>query len=152
MMGQREVAKMHSYLVVANQTLGGEHLIAKVREFLDAGPCRFHVVVPATPPAELGATWTEGEAVAVASGRLERALARFRELGADANGEVGDKNPILAIEDALRNERFDEVILSTLPPGISRWLKLDLPARVASHFGLPVTHIVGEPEPTSTGP
>jgi hypothetical protein len=148
-MVSREMAQMRNYLVVANQTLGGEHLIAKVRECMATGPCRFHVVVPATPPAE-HATWTEGEAVALASDRLERALAKFRELGADVGGEVGDKNPILAIQDALRNDKFDEVILSTLPPGVSRWLKLDLPTRVAGHFSLPVTHVIADPEPTST--
>jgi hypothetical protein len=136
---------MRSYLVVANQTLGGEHLIQRVRQCLAEGPCRYHVVVPATPAGEL-LTWTEGKSTAIAQERLDRALARFRELGAEADGEVGDKNPILAIEDALRRGTFDEIILSTLPPGISRWLKLDLPSRVAGRFNLPVTHLVAETE------
>jgi hypothetical protein len=136
---------MRSYLVSANQTLGGEHLTTKVRECLAAGPCRFHVVVPATPPQQ-HVVWTEGEARAIAQRRLERALAQFRDLGADANGEVGDANPLLAIADALRRQPFDEIILSTLPPGLSRWLKLDLPHRVESHFRLPVTHVIAEPE------
>jgi hypothetical protein len=133
------------YLVVANQTLGGEHLIEKVRQCMEDGPCGFHIVVPATPSGE-HLTWTEGEAVAIAQDRLNRALMRFEELGADASGEVGDRNPMLAVEDALRDGQFDEIILSTLPPGVSRWLKLDLPSRVASHFGLPVTHLVGTDE------
>jgi hypothetical protein len=136
---------MQRYLVVANQTLGGEHLIEEVRRRTDSGPCRFHIVVPATPPEEL-IPWTEGEAIAIAQSRLDRALERFREMDADASGEVGDRNPMLAIEDALRDGQFDGIILSTLPPGISRWLKLDLPSRVVGHFGLPVTHIVGEAE------
>jgi hypothetical protein len=136
---------MRSYLVVANQTLGGEHLIARVRQSLAEGPCRYHIVVPATPQEEL-LTWTEGKSTAIAQERLDRALARFRELGAEADGEVGDKNPILAIEDALRHGAFDEIILSTLPPGISRWLKLDLPSRVAARFNLPVAHLVIETE------
>lgn len=136
---------MRRYLVVANQTLGGEHLIDRVRQCLAGGPCRFHIVVPATPPDE-HLTWTEGAATAIAQSRLEQALARFGDLGADASGEVGDKNPILAIEDALRNQEFDEIILSTLPPTISRWLKLDLPSRVAARFELPVTHLVAEAE------
>jgi len=133
------------YLVVANQTLGGEHLIEKVRQCMEDGPCGFHIVVPATPSGE-HLTWTEGEAVAIAQDRLNRALMRFEELGADASGEVGDRNPMLAVEDALRDGQFDEIILSTLPPGVSRWLKLDLPSRVASHFGLAVTHLVGTDE------
>jgi hypothetical protein len=135
---------MKRYLVVANQTLGGEHLISKVRQLMAEGPCQFHIVVPATPAGEQ-LTWTEGEAAAIAQDRLDRGLARFRALGAEADGEVGDKNPILAIRDAL-NGTFDEIVLSTLPPGISKWLKLDLPSRVASHFNLPVTHLVGESE------
>ena len=136
---------MRSYLVVANQTLGGEHLIQRVRQCLAEGPCRYHIVVPATPQGEL-LTWTEGRSTAIAQDRLDRALARFRDLGAEADGEVGDKNPILAIQDALRHGAFDEIILSTLPPGLSRWLKLDLPSRVAARFNLSVTHLVVETE------
>jgi hypothetical protein len=136
---------MKRYLVVASQTLGGENLIEKVRQLTAEGPCRFHVVIPATPAGEQ-LNWTEGEATAIAQTRLDRGLARFRALGADADGEVGDKNPILATRDALEDGGFDEIILSTLPPGISRWLKLDLPSRVASHFRLPMTHLVIESE------
>ncbi len=137
-----------AYLVVANQTLGGEHLIATIRQCIAAGPCRFRVVVPATPPSEQ-ATWTEGEARAIARERLNATLTRLREIGAEADGEVRDGNPIMAIEDALREASFDEIILSTLPPGISRWLKRDLPSRVADRFRLPVTHLIGEPEAAS---
>lgn len=136
--------RVATYLVVANQTLGGEHLIDKVRECVSAGSCSFYVVVPATVPADH--LWTEGEVQAKARSRLDRALARFRELGAEAAGEVGDPNPILAIEDAIRGRAIDEIILSTLPPGPSKWLKLDLPHRVREHFGLPVSHVVGDPQ------
>lgn len=136
---------MRRYLVVANQTLGGKHLAEKVRKCLAEGPSRFHIVVPATPRGEL-LTWTEGEATALAQERLDRALSRFRGLGAEVDGEVGDKDPILAIDDALRHAEFDEIILSTLPPGISKWLKLDLPSRVAGHVNLPVTHLVSDAE------
>lgn len=65
-------------------------------------------------------------------------------------GEVGDPRPLQAIDDVLlRGERFDGIVLSTLPPGISRWLRLDLPHRVEAQLGLPVTHLVGEPEPAA---
>jgi hypothetical protein len=140
-----EVNAMRRYLVVANQTLGGEHLITKVREYVSAGPSLFHIVVPATPSKE-HLVWTEGEAQSIARERLDRAVDRFRQLGAEADGEVGDANPLLAIEDVLRNQSFEEIILSTLPAGPSRWLKLDLPARAQNQFGLPVTHVVGEAE------
>lgn len=139
---------MRRYLVVANQTLVSEHLAQRVRECVSTGTCLFHIVVPATPPQD-HLVWTEGEAQAIARERLQRAIERFRQLGAEADGDVGDPNPLLAIEDVLRHQSFDEIILSTLPSGPSRWLKMDLPARVQSHFDLPVTHVVGEPEQAS---
>jgi hypothetical protein len=142
---------MRRYLVVANQTLGGSHLTEKVRETLAAGPSAFHVLVPATPPGHF-ATWTEGEALAVAQERLEAALLRFKELGAEASGEVGDPNPLQAIDDALRERTFDEIILSTLPLGASRWLKQDLPHRCERTYSIPVTHIVGEMEAEEPSP
>lgn len=135
---------MRRYLVVANQTLGGNVLVATVRERARSEPCAFHLLVPATPPRNH--PWTEGEAREVARDRLENALGLFRALGVEADGEVGDASPILAIEDVLRREAFDEIILSTLPPGLSRWLKVDLPHRVGAAFGLPVTHVVSKPE------
>jgi cell pole-organizing protein PopZ len=74
------------------------------------------------------------------------ALERFRKLGAEAQGEVGDERPLEAIADAVREEAFDEIILSTLPPGLSRWLRQDLPHRVERTFDVEVTHVVAEPE------
>ncbi len=135
---------MRRYLVVANQTLAGEHLLSKVRELSRRGPSAFHILVPATPPRDH--PWTEGEARGTAKARLDMALARFHDLGVEATGEVGDGNPMLAIQDMLREREFDEIVLSTLPPGLSKWLKLDLPHRVETAFDLPVTHVVGQPE------
>ncbi|MBV9285656.1 MAG: hypothetical protein JO176_13630 [Acidimicrobiia bacterium] len=139
---------MRRYLVVANRTVGGMHLVYKVRECMAAGPCRFHIVVPASHPiGEL--TWTEGEDRVAAKGRLAEAMARFRESGAIVTGEVGDASPVEAISDVLRREAFDEVIVSTLPPGFSHWLRQDLPRRVRKQFGLPVHHVVGVEERVS---
>jgi hypothetical protein len=133
--------EVRRYLVVGNVTLAGETQMNKVRECLAAGPCRFHLVVPASPsPHTL--TWTEEQARATARRRLDQALAAFGALGAEVTGEVGDGMPLLAIDDACRVRVFDEVIVSTLPPRMSRWLKLDLPHRVANRFGLPVTHLI----------
>jgi cell pole-organizing protein PopZ len=140
---------MRRYLVVANQTVGGEHLAEKVRACLAVGPSRFHILVPATQPND-HAVWTEGEAQAIATRRLERALARFRELGAEAEGEIGDEAPLQAIADAVRERDFDEIILSTLPPGLSRWLRQDLPHRVERTFEVTVSHVIGEPEGSRT--
>jgi len=134
---------VHKYLVVANQTLSGEHLVKEVRARLGSGRCQFHVLVPATHPTE-HALWTEGEAEAIARGNLARALEIFRKLGAHATGEIGDEQPLTAIRDVLRDQEFDEIILSTLPPGISRWLGQDLVSRVERGFAIPVTHVVGD--------
>ncbi len=134
---------MRTYLVVANQTLAGEHLVKEVRARLSMGSCRFHVLVPATHPSD-HVVWTEGEAEAIAKGNLARALELFRKLGARADGEIGDEQPLTAIKDVLREQEFDEIILSTLPAGISKWLGQDLVSRVERTFAIPVTHVMGE--------
>ena len=136
---------MRKYLVVANQTLAGEHLLKEIRARLASGRCEFHVLVPATHPNDF-AVWTEGEAEAFARRTLAQALETFRKLGAHANGEIGDEEPLTAIRDVLREKEFDEIILSTLPPGISRWLGQDLVSRVDRGFAIPVTHVVGDEE------
>jgi hypothetical protein len=134
------------YLIVANQTLADEQLMDQVRRLCAEGPCTFHVVVPATHARD-HAFYTEGASHALAEKRLEAALERFRSAGANANGEVGDASPFLAVRDCLlADASYDGVILSTLPPGVSRWLKQDLPHRLERTFGLPVTHLTGQYE------
>jgi hypothetical protein len=141
---------MRRYLIVANQTLAAEPLLSRMRQLARAAPSSFHVVVPATPPRDH--IWTEGEARATARSRLDAALARFAELGAEVEGEVGDGNPMLAIGDALRDHGpFDEIVISTLPRGLSKWLKVDLPHRAEASFGLRVTHVVEEQARPRTG-
>jgi len=136
---------MRTCLVVANQTLAGESLLEAIRTRVAAGDCRFFVLVPATRSLD-HATWKEDEARAIAAVRLETALRTFREAGAEADGRVGYHNPLMAIDDVMRDIPVDEVILSTLPPGVSRWLALDLPSRVRAHVSVPVTHVIGERE------
>jgi len=133
------------YLIVANQTLGGLHLRARVSECIATGPCRFHIVVPATPSSE-HLTWTHGAARAIAGHRLDKAVAEMRAMGAEVTGEVGDGSPMLAVRDVLRRHQFDAVLLSTHAPGASRWLRQDLPARMRRAFGLPVVHTVADVE------
>jgi hypothetical protein len=130
-------------LVVANQTACGPDLLREIRRRVAEGPCTFTLVVPATPPHE-HATWTEGEAHEVARARMEKAMVLFRREGAEVKGVVGDTSPTLAIADVLILSPQDEIILSTLPPGASKWLKKDLPRRVEQRFGLPVTTVIGE--------
>jgi hypothetical protein len=133
-------------LVVANQTLGGRALMEVLREQLADDDCAIHIVVPATNPADHW-VYTEGEARSLAEERLEQAMKRFDQLGCEATGEVGDSNPLYAIRDAIRERKVDAIIVSTLPPGISRWLGMDLPSRVERTFDIPVTHIIAEAEP-----
>jgi hypothetical protein len=143
------------FLVVANQTLGGDHLMDEVRRRAAAGPCSFHVVVPntrssdaarasgaAVAPATASASEEEEHrATLISQSRLHEALARLRAEGLDAQGDVGDPEPLTAIGDALAVEQFDEIIISTLPSGLSRWLGMDLPSRAERKFKLPVTTV-----------
>src|SRR4051794_41869523 len=117
---------MYTCLIVANQSLASPTLSAAVAERLAAGDVRFHIVVPATPVSR-ALTWSEEEAEAAAQGHLDEALQRLRELGSSATGEIGCSDPVAAALDVLRSTTVEEIILSTLPPGISRWLGQDVP-------------------------
>lgn len=128
---------MRHYLVVANQTLKQPELIEKIRTCNEAGPCDFFLLVPATR-AHGPVRWTPADAKAVAKRRLDGALERFRALGADVVGDVGDPSPVVAIGELLRRRSFDALILSTLPVGPSQWLRGDVPARIEQLFSLPV--------------
>jgi hypothetical protein len=152
---------MHQYLVVANQTLGGSQLLDAIRDRMARGPAKFWVLVPVTPSAhlvnEFGAqscyipvsadqlhaadVEMRDHCIAVAKANLDTELRRLREAGATADGAVGDTDPMKAIENAVAQQRFDEIILSTLPPRVSRWLALDLPHRVKRKIDVPLTVI-----------
>jgi hypothetical protein len=126
-------------LVVANRTAGSDELLAALRERAARGPARFLLVVPATPH---GVAWEErhsGEAEAAR--HLDHALERLRAAGLDSDGWVGDPDPVAAVEDALEGHEVDEIVVSTLPRTVSRWLGLDLPSRVRRVSGRPVTHV-----------
>ena len=133
---------MRRFLVVTNQTSGGAALFARIRECLTEGPCRFSVVVPATAVSEQLMSGP-GDAAIIAQRRLLGTLARFRAEGAVPSGEVGPADALEAVLSVLaRGDVFDEIIVSTLPPGISRWIHQDLVHRLARATGLPVTHVV----------
>jgi hypothetical protein len=137
---------MGRYLIVANQTLAADQLTEKVRQLRTEGECSFHIVVPATH-AKDHAFHTEGHDHALAERRLEAALERFRAIGCEADGEVGDTSPFMAVRDCLLADgTYDGIIVSTLPQGVSRWLKQDLPHRLERSFGLPIVHLTGTPE------
>jgi hypothetical protein len=133
-------------LVVANQTSAGAALRAELLRRAKEHPHVFTLIVPATPPQE-HLVWTDEEALDVAERRLGQALAILRDDGLDVVGRVGDASPTLAIGDALLGESYDEIVLSTLPPGVSKWLKKDLPDRVRRRFDVPLTVVVAEAAP-----
>ena len=138
---------MRQYLVVANQTLGGAHLLSALQQRAAAGPCHIHVLVPAGPDPH---GWSSDEAgdTAAAQRRLDAAMESMRSLGAEVSGEIGDPRPVDAVSDALRAGSYDEIILSTLPVGVSRWLRMDLLHRLSRAVDdVPITHIAAEHEP-----
>jgi hypothetical protein len=146
---------MRRYLIVANQTLGTAELVHFVRTRAQAEPSEFFIVVPATPTMEMvhgaeGVPAVGGGTVLpsspehaheLAQARLETALAQLQGIGATVDGQVGHRDPLHAVEAALKGKQFDEIVVSTLPKGISRWLHQDLPRRLEHKTQLPVTHI-----------
>ncbi len=143
------------YLVVAHQTAASPELAEQVKAIAGGDPAaEFVLLVPATPVQHL-LTWIEGEAVAVAQRAAEAAKARLQGAGVKViRTSVADPSPLLAIEDELRNSPgfYDALIICTLPAGISRWLRLDLPHQAERRFTLPVIHVVAAPEPPATKP
>lgn len=131
---------MASYLVLANQTLGGTALAAVITERAQMEAATFHVAVPATEPADEHSP-APGTAAENAQRRLEEALERFKAAGVQATGEVAAADPMQAIRDALRAHSYSGIIISTLPAGVSRWLHMDLPHRAVREFNLLVESI-----------
>ena len=139
---------MRSYLVVGNQTLDSPELESAIRERAADAKSTFYLVVPVTPISH-GLTWDEDEAHEAAAARLAAALDRLRGMGIEATGEVGATDPIEATKDALRGREVDEVVLSTLPPGISRWLGQDVPTRLKGSISVPVAVVTTQRERTA---
>lgn len=137
---------MPRYLIIAHRTMGGPHLTEHVRRLREAGPCRFHLLVPVEHP--MGA-WTDGMVKAAARKALQEGLDRFHDENIIADGEIGDANPVYAAGVVLRREgdgAFDAIVLSTLPAGPSRWLHLDVPTRMRKAFPkVEVVHLEAEP-------
>jgi hypothetical protein len=130
-----------SLLVVANVTAGSDELLDSLRERAEQGACRFTLVMPASG--------TEART------RLEAALEQMREAGLDnVEGKVGDPDPVVAVMDMWDPLKLDEIIVSTLPTGSSRWMGIDLPHRLEKLTSVPVHHVVSKPPPAEapTGP
>jgi hypothetical protein len=128
-------------LVVANRTAATPDLLAAVRERRKDGPCVFTLLVPNPVSGLERYADPEDHGDSQAQGTLDRALPLLEAAaGGRVEGMVGDPDPLTAIHDAVNLNGFDEVIVSTLPTRVSRWLKLDLPSKLDG-LGLPVTVI-----------
>jgi hypothetical protein len=128
-------------LVVANRTAATPALIAAVRERAERGPARFTLLVPNPVSGFERIADPEDHGESEAHGTLELALPLLEEAsGSEVTGMVGCSDPLDAIQDAVNLHDFDEIILSTLPQKVSKWLKLDLPSKV-SGLGLPLTTV-----------
>jgi hypothetical protein len=131
----------HRVLVVANETVGGAQLLETIQASVAGRAARVLVVCPAlNSPIRQWASDVDG-ARDDARTRLDASLANMRAAGVDARGEVGDGDPIQAIEDALRTFRPDELVISTHPPGKSNWLERGVVEKARERFALPVTHV-----------
>ena len=154
---------MRRYLVVANQTLQAAELRDELRKRINEGPCSFFVTVPDTKAAQYdpvaaggvlpqpGMWWwatyyarpaSDEEATAQARERLRLMLDGLATLGVPVEGDLGSSDPLTAIGEVCTGRHFDEIIVTTLPQHVSRWLKADLPHQAQRRFGLPVTTII----------
>ena len=128
-------------LVVANRTAESDELRSALRARAQEGPATFTLLVPATPH---GVAWVADmhSGAPEADEHLQRAVEGLRAEGLQVEGKLGDPDPVAAVQDEVNFESYDDVVVSTLPTHLSKWLKLDLPHRVERATGLPVRHIV----------
>ncbi|MGH2841615.1 MAG: hypothetical protein ACRDKY_12410 [Solirubrobacteraceae bacterium] len=132
---------------MANRTADTERLLEAVRNRAQAGAAEFHLLVPATPRGLHRVVDPEVAGREEATSQLDRALTLLREAtGDEVTGHVGDSDPVCAISDALHEREIDEIIISTLPRRLSRWMHIDVPSKVRG-LGLPVTHVEGVQAP-----
>ena len=134
-------------LVVANVTATSADLLAALEERARKGPIDVTLLMPGKGPGLAGRESVRG--------RLEEALAEWKEAGIPAVGVCGDANPMDAVAENWDPRRHDEVIVSTLPGESSKWIRSDLPQRIGKLTGAPVTHVVAHdmrPEPTHGPP
>jgi hypothetical protein len=131
-------------LIVAHQTAGSQRLIETVAARAAEGPCTFTLLVPAAPRG-LRRVATD-YSTAAAERRLSAALPLLSTAaGEEVVGVVGALDPLVAVRDALKVMEFDEVIVSMLPPGLSRWHQLGLPGKIRA-LGVPVIEVMGSPD------
>jgi hypothetical protein len=137
------VAAEARVLVVANRTAESPELLEALRTRTVQGPCAFTLVIPSTPH---GLGWAADMHGGGEEAEQHRAafVEELRVAGLNVeDAKVGDPDPLAAIQDECNFSEYDEVIVSTLPLHISKWLHIDLPSKAKAATGLPVTHVVG---------
>ena len=133
-----------SVLVVANVTATSEELLEVLLARAKREATTFTLIVPATP---------FGGGREAAEGKLVEAVAQLRAAGLDADGSVGNPDPVVAVSEIWDPKRYDEIIVSTLPMKVSKWLHAGLPERIGRITGAPVAHVVSQPRrPVQTQP
>src|SRR5688572_25697800 len=124
------MAETNRVLLVANRTAMMPALREQVRKRAEAGNSTFHLLVPAQPSGLHRVVDPEVAGREAAHSRMDEALKVLSEVaGSEVTGEVGSADPIAAIHDALNAREFDEIVISTLPKRISKWLHVDLPSK-----------------------
>jgi hypothetical protein len=138
-------------LVVANRTAESPELLDALRARAVQGPCEFTLVVPSTPQ---GIAWAaDMHAGGEDADQHRRAFVdELRREGLDMrDAKVGDPDPLAAVQDECNFDQYDEVIVSTLPLHLSKWLRIDLPRKVKAATDLPVTHVVASEVKATAG-
>jgi len=125
------------YLVAANRTLEEPWLFERLQDLAKEG-AHFHIVAPATP-VEGGSDVPDDKGLGLASYRLRYLVDKLHEAGIEAEGEVGAPDPLRAVTHAFEHQPADEIVVSALPRGASRWLEVDVPAALHRRFAVPVT-------------
>jgi hypothetical protein len=136
------MADKRRVLVVANRTAESPELLDALRARAAQGPCEFTLLVPSTPQ---GIAWAADMHAGDEGAKQHRGafVEELRGEGLDLkDAKVGDPDPLAAVQDEVNFSDYDEVIVSTLPLHISKWLRIDLPRKVKAATDLPVTHVV----------
>jgi hypothetical protein len=145
------VAEKTRILVVANRTAESPELLEALRTRAGQGPCEFTLLVPATPH---GIAWAADMHSAGSEAEEHRAgfVQELRDEGLDVrDAKVGDPDPLAAVCDECNFNEYDELIVSTLPLKVSKWLRVDLPRKAKAATGLPVQHVVASETKVAAG-
>ena len=129
-------------LVIANETVAGDTLHQMIRQKSEGYRTNVLVVAPAQPSPLQHLASDDDPGRRAALERVDASLAKLREAGFSAQGQVGDPDPVQAIEDALRTFGPDEIIISTHPEGRSHWLERGVVESARDRFAVPITHVV----------